>query len=67
MDEATVKDFISYLSLQKRASKHTVESYQNDLLEFFGFINSEISNIPITQFIIACLFITLSNHKGNKQ
>jgi integrase/recombinase XerC len=49
MDEAAVKDFISYLSLQKRASKHTVESYQNDLLEFFGFINSEISNIPITE------------------
>jgi integrase/recombinase XerC len=49
MDEALVKDFISYLSLQKRSSKHTVENYQRDLLEFFSFLNSEISNIPITE------------------
>ena len=49
MAEAVVNDFISYLSLQKRASKHTIESYQNDLSEFFGFLNSEISNIAITE------------------
>ncbi len=49
MREAAVKDFISYLSLQKRASPLTVKNYALDLKEFFGFLDSEIPDLKLSE------------------
>lgn len=48
MREAAVKDFISYLSLQKRASPLTVKNYALDLKEFFVFLDSETRNLQLS-------------------
>ncbi len=48
MREAAVKDFISYLSLQKRASPLTVKNYTLDLKEFFNFLDSETLNLQLS-------------------
>ncbi|MBL7912983.1 MAG: tyrosine-type recombinase/integrase [Bacteroidia bacterium] len=48
MREAAVKDFISYLSLQKRASPLTVKNYTLDLKEFFNFLDSENLNLQLS-------------------
>src|SRR5688572_8106433 len=33
-----VQDFLDYLKFEKRYSAHTIRSYQDDLHQFFGFI-----------------------------
>ncbi|MBA2612308.1 MAG: tyrosine-type recombinase/integrase [Bacteroidetes bacterium] len=48
MKEAAIKDFISYLSLQKRASPLTVKNYSYDLKEFFTFLDTEIPIFDLT-------------------
>ncbi|MDX2171517.1 MAG: tyrosine-type recombinase/integrase [Bacteroidota bacterium] len=40
-------DFISYLTLQKRVSPLTVQSYQSDLSQFFKFIDSELGSVNL--------------------
>lgn len=47
--EAAVNDFISYLSLQKRASPLTVKNYTLDLKEFFAFLESEIKAFDLSE------------------
>lgn len=42
MVESAANDFFSYLSLQKRYSPLTIESYRNDLNQFFKYIANEI-------------------------
>jgi integrase/recombinase XerC len=49
MREVAVKDFISYLSLQKRASALTVKNYALDLKEFFSFLDSETLNLKLSE------------------
>ncbi len=48
-----IKDFLNYLTYQKRYSKHTIVSYETDLVAFAGFIEvnyqeSDINSIPPT-------------------
>ncbi len=43
MVESAANDFFSYLSLQKRFSPLTAQSYQNDLNQFFTFLRTELS------------------------
>ncbi|MCC6371774.1 MAG: tyrosine-type recombinase/integrase [Bacteroidia bacterium] len=49
MVEDAVKGFYSYLNLQKRFSPHTLEAYQRDLTQFFGFVKKEVSVSEITE------------------
>lgn len=67
MFEQACADFISYLSLQKRASKHTVVSYQTDLKQFFLFLNAEDPDIDLNQITYQHLrhFTSLLMDKGN--
>lgn len=43
--DKTINDFISYLQLEKDASKHTIESYRRDLLDFLSTVNKPIEKI----------------------
>jgi len=36
-----IQSFLDYLKYQKRYSQHTITSYQNDLLGFFAFLQSQ--------------------------
>jgi integrase/recombinase XerC len=44
-----VQSFIDYLKFQKRYSAHTIRSYQDDLLQFFDFIEREFGTTPLRQ------------------
>jgi len=48
MIEKHVEDFISYLTLQKRVSPLTAQSYQSDLNQFFKFLQSELNSVDLT-------------------
>ncbi len=39
-----IQSFIDYLTFEKKYSKHTIISYQNDLSQFFEFINIDLQN-----------------------
>ncbi len=43
-----IQDFISYLKFQKRYSRHTLVSYQNDLAAFQLFVETEFFETNIT-------------------
>ena len=36
-----VQEFLNYLKFEKRYSKHTILSYENDLLQFFTFVTDQ--------------------------
>lgn len=44
-----IKDFIEYLSFQKRYSQNTILSYQNDLSAFFEYIKKEFQTASISE------------------
>lgn len=43
------KQFLEYLQLEKRYSPHTISAYQNDLNNFFSFIEEEYGDTPIKE------------------
>lgn len=47
-------EFISYLTLEKKYSAHTVKAYQNDILEFKDFCRSnyEIEDIDTVEYVL---------------
>lgn len=58
-----VKEFISYLSLEKKYSGQTVEAYQNDLKEFASFcaeIYDELDVIQIEYVVVRSWIVLLS-------
>jgi integrase/recombinase XerC len=61
-----IQEFLNYLTFQKRYSKHTIVSYQNDLTAFFEFILIEytIEELPeISPAIIRSWLASLKEHK----
>ncbi len=48
MIEKHVSNYTSYLTLQKRVSPLTVQSYQLDLSQFFKFLQSELNSVDLT-------------------
>ncbi|MDO9001109.1 MAG: tyrosine-type recombinase/integrase [Bacteroidota bacterium] len=49
MVEVAIKDFISYLNLQKRASPLTTKNYESDLNQFFNFLKEEFSSFKLEE------------------
>lgn len=49
-----LSEFISYLTLEKKYSAHTVKAYQNDILEFKNFCESnyEIEDIDTVEYVL---------------
>lgn len=43
------QSFLEYLQYEKKYSAHTIVSYNNDLTQFFGFINAEKEGISISE------------------
>ncbi|MBI5858471.1 MAG: tyrosine-type recombinase/integrase [Sphingobacteriales bacterium] len=44
-----VQTFLNYLRYEKRYSHHTLISYQNDLIDFFGFLEKRFGSISIKE------------------
>jgi len=44
-----IQSFLDYLKFQKRYSRHTVISYQNDLTSFFDFLFSQFGEMQLSQ------------------
>ena len=44
-----IQPFLDYLKFEKRYSKHTVISYETDLVSFFNYIKSQYGEMPVDQ------------------
>ena len=66
MFEREFEEFIDYLSLQKRLSKHTVENYSVDLIQFLKFLEQEDSAIKLKEITYHHIrhFISLAMDEG---
>lgn len=49
MMTTTIERFVKYLQFEKRYSSHTVAAYENDLLQFFGFLNDTFGGVEEAQ------------------
>ena len=65
-NQASVQIFLDYLKFQKRYSRHTIISYENDLKDFFGFIESNYENLSLTQISTTLIRTWLANLKQDK-
>lgn len=63
-------EFISYLTLEKNYSAHTIKAYENDILEFSRFCKSnyEIENIDNVEYSVIRLWVVnLSERQINNR
>lgn len=44
-----IQPFLNYLKFEKRYSRHTIISYQNDLVSFFDYIQIQYGETPLSQ------------------
>jgi len=44
-----VQSFIDYLKFEKRYSAHTIRSYQDDLVQFFDFLDKQFGKLTLTE------------------
>ena len=44
-----LNQFIDYLKFEKRYSAHTVRSYNDDLIQFFVFVNEDFGSVEIKE------------------
>ena len=61
-----IREFLSYLTFQKRYSHHTIISYQNDLSAFFNFISSEYGSPDIVAITSSMVRSWLASLKQGK-
>jgi integrase/recombinase XerC len=61
-----VKEFLNYLTFQKRYSKHTIISYENDLAAFFEFVYLQYDCIEISLITAAIVRSWLASLKAEK-
>ena len=44
-----IQSFIDYLKFEKRYSVHTIRSYQDDLVQFFDFLNTQFGKLTLKE------------------
>lgn len=64
--EASIQIFLDYLKFQKRYSQHTIISYQNDLKDFFDFIEQKYGELSLNEISAALIRTWLAGLKQNK-
>ena len=47
MNDSYIQSFLDYLKYEKRYSVHTLTSYQNDLTDFFAYLNNRFGKIAL--------------------
>ena len=48
-DHPYIQSFIDYLKFEKRYSVYTVRSYQDDLIQFFGFLDKQFGQLALKE------------------
>ena len=61
-----IQEFLNYLAFQKRYSRHTIISYQNDLTGFFDFIALQYNSISLTEISASVVRSWLATLKADK-
>jgi integrase/recombinase XerC len=61
-----VLEFLNYLSFQKRYSKHTIISYQNDLTGFFDFVFLQYNTLTLPEISASVIRSWLASLKEDK-
>ena len=64
--QSSIQSFLDYLKFQKRYSQHTIISYQNDLKDFFDFIEIKYGHLSLTEISTTLIRTWLANLKQNK-
>ena len=62
----TIQEFLNYITFQKRYSKNTILSYQNDLAGFFEFILLEYQTVDIKEISTPMVRTWLASLKEKK-
>ena len=60
-----IGSFLDYLQFEKRYSLHTIVSYQNDLEQFFAFLESQYDNPPISSVTPSFIRSWMAEMKGD--
>ena len=61
-----IREFLNYLTFQKRYSRHTIISYENDLTGFFDFVVLQYNSMELTEISASVVRSWLASLKGNK-
>ena len=61
-----IQEFLDYLKYQKRYSRHTIISYENDLKDFFGFMEGKYGDLSLTEIHATLIRTWLAGLKQNK-
>jgi integrase/recombinase XerC len=61
-----IREFLNYINFQKRYSRHTIISYENDLTGFFDFIVLQYSSFDLTEISASVIRSWLASLKENK-
>jgi integrase/recombinase XerC len=61
-----IQEFLDYLKYQKRYSRHTITSYENDLKDFFGFIESKYGDLSLPELSATLIRTWLAGLKQHK-
>ena len=59
-------EFLNYLTFQKRYSRHTIISYQNDLTGFFDFVVLQYNSLNLPDISASVVRSWLASLKGDK-
>jgi integrase/recombinase XerC len=61
-----IREFLNYLTFQKRYSRHTIISYENDLTGFFDFVFLQYRSLNLTEISPSVVRSWLVSLKENK-
>ena len=61
-----IQEFLNYLAFQKRYSRHTIISYQNDLTGFFDFIALQYNSLGLHEISASVVRSWLASLKEDK-
>ena len=61
-----IQEFLNYIAFQKRYSKHTIISYQNDLTGFFDFLALQYDTVNLREITASVVRSWLASLKEDK-
>lgn len=64
--ETPVQVFLDYLKFQKRYSQHTIIAYENDLIDFFDFIDTKYGKLSLEEITATLIRSWLADLKLNR-
>ncbi len=64
--QSTIQTFLDHLKFQKRYSQHTIVSYENDLKDFFDFIDEKYDKLPLSEISASMVRSWLAGLKFKK-